>query len=99
MARKIADTPTYTAVIRIGAYYYPVIMQPERGPHAYLHCQDHQGAPLNFTRRYAAVQYLWRRERDSQPVEPLNPCPRCGAARTDPYDPHFCEACFQEYAR
>ena len=59
-----AETPKLTAVIRIGAGYYPVILRPEHGPHAYEHINGRDGAPVNFTRRYAAVQYLWRRERE-----------------------------------
>ena len=64
MARKIAETPQYTAVVRIGAFYYPVILRPEHGPQAFEHINDANGVPVNYSRRYAAVQYLWRRERE-----------------------------------
>ena len=64
MARKIAETPKLTAVIRVGVSYYPVILRPEQGAHAYEHILGPDGAPVHFTRRYAAVQYLWRRERE-----------------------------------
>ena len=99
MARSTAATPELTAVIKIGLSYYPVILRPEYGPQAFEHINGGDGIALHFTRRYAAVQYLWRRERDFQPAEPLNPCPRCGEERNDPNDPNFCEVCFQEYAR
>lgn len=57
------QTPRNTAVIRIGAFYYPVILRPEHGPQAYEHIDDSNGAPVNYSRRYNAVQFLWRRER------------------------------------
>ena len=64
MARSIAPTPPLTDVIRIGAFYYPVVLRPEHGAAAYEHLKRPDGTPVNFTRRYAAVQYLWRRERE-----------------------------------
>lgn len=64
MARSIAKTPELTEVVKIGNFYYPVILRPENGPHAYEYIRSSNGAPVNFTRRYTAVQFLWRRERD-----------------------------------
>jgi hypothetical protein len=64
MARSLTTTPKLTDVVRIGAFYYPVILRPEHGPQAFEHINRPNGAPVNFSRRYAAVQYLWRRERE-----------------------------------
>ena len=64
MARSIAATPKLTDVVRIGAYYYPVILRPEYGPHAYEYINNADGTPINYSRRYAAVQFLWRCERE-----------------------------------
>lgn len=64
MARSISATPELTDVVKIGNHYYPVILRPEYGPQAFEHINDSHGAPVNYTRRYTAVQYLWRRERE-----------------------------------
>lgn len=58
--RKLS-LPEGTAVIRIGAYHYPVLLRPEYGPSAYEEFRKWDGTPVTYSRRSNAVKYLWRR--------------------------------------
>jgi len=59
-----SKAPEGTDVIQIGMYYYPVTLRPEYGPTSFEHI-NRDGRPICFSRRYTAVQFLWRRERDT----------------------------------